>query len=249
MSAPRTASAPRPGSAAGIVLAGGSGSRVGAGMNKAFLQLAGRSIASWSINAMASVHGIGPLVFVVRPEDREHARYLAERETEHPLEIVTGGSTRQESELMALRHLADRIDTGAVHSVLIHDAARPLVSHGLIAAVLHAAQEHGGAIPALPEARALQHGPGGLLQGGDTASRRLLRVQTPQGFLAAQLLDAYEAAAREGFTGTDTASCAEEFSPLQVTWVRGEETNFKITYAADVLLAQDVVAALGLRSG
>ena len=55
-------------------------------------------------------------------------------------------------------------------------------------------------------------------------------------------------AARDGFVGTDTASCAEEYTDIPVTWVRGEETNFKITYAQDLLLAQDVVSALGLRS-
>ncbi|MCS6712258.1 2-C-methyl-D-erythritol 4-phosphate cytidylyltransferase [Brachybacterium sp. EF45031] len=238
--------------AAGVVLAGGSGTRVGAGINKAFLQLSGRSIASWGLNTMASVKGIGPLVFVVRPEDREHADFLADRETEHPVEIVAGGATRQESELMALRHLADRIDTGVIDTVLIHDAARPLVSHGLVAAVLHAATEHGGAVPAIPAQDVVGRAPGqdgadGLLV-SLPIDDALVRVQTPQGFHAASILDAYEAAARDGFVGTDTASCAEQYTGLEVVWVMGEETNFKITYAQDLLLAQDVVTALGLRT-
>src|SRR5699024_6663517 len=83
---------------------------------------AGRSIASWGLNTLGSVEGVGLLVFVVRPEDLEHARFVAGRETDHRLEIITGGDTRQESELLALRHLADRIDSGAVDTVLIHDA-------------------------------------------------------------------------------------------------------------------------------
>ena len=237
------------GKAAGIVLAGGSGTRVGAGINKAFLPLSGRSIASWGINTLASVEGVGTLVFVVRPEDLEHARFVAERETQHHLEIIIGGDTRQESELMALRHLADRIDSGAVDTVLIHDAARPLVSHGRAAAVLHAAREHGGAVPGIPAADvAPVDGPDRLAEGRFDPSS-LVRVQTPQGFRASTILDAYEAAARDGFVGTDTASCAEEYTDIPVSWVRGEETNFKITYAQDLLLAQDVVAALGLRTG
>src|SRR5690625_4321373 len=122
----------------------------GCHMNKAFLPLAGRSIASWGLNTLGSVEGVGLLVFVVRPEDLEHARFVAGRETDHRLEIITGGDTRQESELLALRHLADRIDSGAVDTVLIHDAARPLVSHGRAAAVLHAAREAGGAVPGIP---------------------------------------------------------------------------------------------------
>jgi len=233
-----------------VVLAGGSGTRVGAGINKAFLPLAGRSIASWGLNTLASVEGVGILVFVVRPEDLEHARFVAARESEAPLEIITGGETRQESELLALRHLADRIDSGAIDTVLIHDAARPLVSHGLASAVLHAARESGGAVPGMPALEIAPAGPEGTLAaaGGALRPDRLVRVQTPQGFHAATLLDAYEDAARDGFVGTDTASCAEEYTDIPVTWVRGEETNFKITYAQDLLLAQDIVSALGLRS-
>ncbi|MFC5296483.1 MAG: IspD/TarI family cytidylyltransferase [Brachybacterium tyrofermentans] len=240
----------RRGRAAGVVLAGGSGTRVGAGINKAFLPLAGRSIASWGINTLGTVEGVGILVFVVRPDDLEHARFLAGRETDLPLEIITGGDTRQESELLALRHLADRIDAGVIDTVLIHDAARPLVSHGLAAAVLHAARETGGAVPGIPATEIAPVAESGeLAASGARTLDTLVRVQTPQGFDAATILDAYEAAARDGFVGTDTASCAEEYTRIPVTWVRGEETNFKITYAQDLLLAQDVVTALGLRTG
>ncbi|WP_058234493.1 IspD/TarI family cytidylyltransferase [Devriesea agamarum] len=232
--------------AAGIVLAGGTGSRVGAALNKAFLPLSGRTIASWGLSTMASIRAIDPLVFVVRPEDRAHAEFVAEREVlGRDVEIIHGGKTRQESELLALRHLADRIDAGDVTHVLIHDAARPLVSRGLVGAVLHAAMEHGGAVPALPAPELLAHlGHDGL---GLLQHEGLVRVQTPQGFDAPTILDAYEAAARDGFVGTDTASCAEEYTDLDVVWVRGEETNFKITYAQDLLLAQDVVTSLKLR--
>ncbi|MDN5899893.1 MAG: 2-C-methyl-D-erythritol 4-phosphate cytidylyltransferase [Brachybacterium sp.] len=251
MTQPRRARAHRlHGRAAGVVLAGGSGTRVGAGINKAFLPLAGHSIAAWGLNTLSAVEGIGLLVFVVRPDDLEHARFVNARETDSPLEIITGGETRQESELLALRHLADRIDSGVIDTVLIHDAARPLVSHGLVSAVLHAARETGGAVPGIPAADIAAAGRDGTLRASSERHRStLVRVQTPQGFHAATILDAYEAAARDGFVGTDTASCAEEYTDIPVTWVRGEETNVKITYAQDLLLAQDVVSALGLRSG
>lgn len=247
MSPPRRHRTPLTGHAAGIVLAGGSGTRVGAGINKAFLQLSGRTIASWGLNTLAHVAGVGTLVFVVRPEDLEQAQQVVDRETEYPVEVITGGDTRQESELLALRHLADRIDAGVVRTVLIHDAARPLVSHGLAAAVLHAAVESGGAVPGIPADQVAALDEQSLLRA--PCAGTLLRVQTPQGFDAATILDAYEAAARDGFVGTDTASCAEEYTDIPVTWVRGEETNFKITYAQDLLLAQDVVSALRLRTG
>lgn len=232
--------------AAGVVLAGGTGSRLGAEINKAFLPLAGRAIAGWSLETMSAIEGIGPLVFVVRPEDRAHAEAVVDRGLRRRVEVIAGGETRQESELMALRHLADRIDAGAVHTVLIHDAARPLVSHGLVAAVLHAAVESGGAVPAIPADDLVGVTDDGLLARDDGAIGPLLRVQTPQGFRAPEILDAYEAAARDGFVGTDTQSCAEQYTDLETAWVRGEETNFKITYAQDLLLAQDVVRAARL---
>lgn len=241
----RSAAAPG-GTAAGIVLAGGTGSRLGADINKAFLSLGGRAIASWALATMGEIEGIGPLVFVVRPEDRPHAEFVVERSMRRRVEVITGGRTRQESELLALRHLADRIDAGSVRTVLIHDAARPLATRGLIAAVLHAAVETGGAVPALPVSAVARVDDHGLLHAEDGG--HLLRVQTPQGFDARVILDAYEAAARDGFVGTDTASCAEEYTDLPVTWVRGEETNIKVTYAQDLLLAQDIVAARGLET-
>src|SRR5699024_5683329 len=109
--------------------------------------------------------------------------------------------------------------------------------HGLASAVLHAARETGGAVPGIPGADIAPVGADDSLAPAPTPHRgALVRVQTPQGFHASTILDAYEAAARDGLVGQGTASCAEE-------------ANFKITYAQDLLLAQDVVSALGLRSG
>src|SRR5699024_2906535 len=133
--------------------------------------------------------------------------------------------------------------------VLIHDAARPLVSHGLAAAVLHAAREAGGAVRGIPADDMAPAGDGALLATAPFDPACLVRVLRPRGVRAAARLGGFEAAARDGFVGADTASCAEEYTDIPVTWVRGEETNFKITYAQDLLLAQDVVTALGLRTG
>ena len=74
------------------------------------------------------------------------------------------------------------------------------------------------------------------------AAAGLVTVQTPQGFRAAPLLAAYEQAFQQGFVGTDTASCMQHFSALPVRWVPGEEGNFKITYAHDLVMAEHAVA-------
>ncbi|MBN6041800.1 2-C-methyl-D-erythritol 4-phosphate cytidylyltransferase [Amycolatopsis sp. 195334CR] len=227
--------------AAGVVLASGSGSRVGAELNKVYLPLAGRRLVRWSLDAFARLPEFGVLVLVIRPEDEEFAREVV---GDLDVDLVHGGASRQGSELCALRHLATRIDAGEVDTVLIHDGARPLASDGLITAVLKAAREFGGAVPGLAAddvviATEDGTGYGGALDGA-------VRVQTPQGFLAGPLLAAYEQADREGFIGTDTASCMERFSSLPVHWVPGEERNLKVTYPHDLRVVEHLLRETGL---
>ncbi|MBV9922221.1 MAG: 2-C-methyl-D-erythritol 4-phosphate cytidylyltransferase, partial [Pseudonocardia sp.] len=133
-------------SAAAIVLAGGSGSRLGAAQNKVYLPLGERTVLGWSLQAFAAHPAIGTVVLVARAEEVGEA----EREAEAlrvPVEIVEGGATRQDSEWCGLRRLSEPIAAGAVDVVLIHDGARPLVSQELITSVLAAARVDGGAVP------------------------------------------------------------------------------------------------------
>ena len=77
---------------------------------------------------------------------------------------------------------------------------------------------------------------------GVPAGRRLVRVQTPQAFRAAELLAAYEQADRDGFTGTDTAACVERYAGLRVHCLPGDPRNLKVTYRADLDLAARLLA-------
>ncbi len=237
------------GAAAAVVLAGGSGTRVGGPRNKVYLPLAGRSVISWSLNTFGSMPEVGAVVLVVRAADRSAAEWVLDREIDHgPVELVTGGATRQESELAGLRHLASRIDAGAVDTVLIHDGARPLMTRTLAAGVLHAARR-GGAVPGMRRGDVAVAAPDGdglvaMVPEGCVA------VQTPQGFPAGPLLEAYERAGRAGFAGTDTASCIERFAPaLDTRWIAGDPGNIKITYAQDLVVAEQALARLGHRLG
>jgi 2-C-methyl-D-erythritol 4-phosphate cytidylyltransferase len=223
--------------AAAVVLAGGSGVRVGQGRNKAYLPVGGRTVVTASLRAMATVPGLRRLVLVVRGDDVALAeRTLASEFADPPVpvELVLGGVTRHGSEERALRHLASAIGAGSVDVVLIHDAARPLCSPELVAALVQAAAEHGGAVPGLPADDLAAFGADGTVV---PLAGRHVRVQTPQAFAARPLLEAYERAAGTGFDGTDTAACVERFSSLQVRFVPGEPQNFKITYSSDVGLA------------
>jgi 2-C-methyl-D-erythritol 4-phosphate cytidylyltransferase len=234
--------------AAGVVLASGAGTRVGHEINKVFLPVAGRRVVSWAVEAMTRSAEVGVLVLVVRPEDHEHVNWVLDQELDHlDIEVVNGGRTRQESELHALRHLAARIDDGSIDTVLIHDAARPLPSASLISGVVHAARAHGGAFPGVrDDGLRLVSDDGGKVEEGTPTG--LIRVQTPQGFRAAPLLAAYEEAAREDFEGTDTASCMEKFSDLPVRWIVGEQSNIKITYPDDLVLAERLLSEINYRA-
>jgi 2-C-methyl-D-erythritol 4-phosphate cytidylyltransferase len=231
--------------AAGVVLASGSGTRVGGEVNKVFLPLAGRRVVAWSLAALAEVADIGVLVLVIRPQDSElAAEVLADPAlladlSGTPVEVVTGGASRQESELMALRCLAGRITEGTVDTVLIHDAARPLVSPELANAVLTAAREFGGAIPGLPREDLIRVD-GDRVTDADLG--RLVTVQTPQGYPAGPLLAAYEQAQADAFVGTDTASCMARYSGLPTHCIPGDERNIKITYPYDVAIVERLLA-------
>ncbi|WP_232664966.1 IspD/TarI family cytidylyltransferase [Pseudonocardia sp. TRM90224] len=235
--------------AAAIVLAGGSGTRLGAARNKVYLPLAGRMVIVWSLVAMAQHPDVGPVVLVVREGDPhvDEALRAAVDAACPGVEIVTGGATRQESELAGLRKLASRIegariDEGGIDVVLIHDGARPMADAPLVDAVLTAARTHGGAVPGLRRDDVVAVTADGLGLAGP-APAGLVAVQTPQAFVADRLLAAYEEAARVGFAGTDTASCIARFAPdVHVRWVPGDERNFKITYAGDLERAEHVMA-------
>jgi 2-C-methyl-D-erythritol 4-phosphate cytidylyltransferase len=240
----RRASAPttRPAIAV-VVLAGGSGLRVGRDRNKAYLPLGGRTAVGMSLQTMAgaTTPGLRRFVLVVRSDDLDLAQRTLDEELPHPpvpVELVVGGASRHASEERALRHLEPAIRDGELDLVLIHDAARPMCSPELVVTLVRTAAERGGAVPGLLADDLATVGADGVLL---PLVGRHVRIQTPQVFAAAPLLEAYHQAAEAGFEGTDTAACLERFSSLTVVHVAGEEQNFKITYPHDLLIAGELL--------
>jgi 2-C-methyl-D-erythritol 4-phosphate cytidylyltransferase len=215
-----------------ILLAGGSGTRLGVGDNKAYLELGGHPLVSWSLVAFERCDLIDDVVLVTRPEDEARARTAATQVGAKKLRtIVAGGATRHESEQAGLDAIADGIDAGSVTLVAIHDAARPFVSAALLDRLLVTAAERGGSVPGLPVgAPFLVRAEGGGLV--DTSVLR--RMQTPQAFHAAALLGAYRAATAAGFHGVDTAETVERHGALTVVVVEGDPDNRKVTYVDDL---------------
>ncbi|WP_073459843.1 IspD/TarI family cytidylyltransferase [Pseudonocardia thermophila] len=222
--------------AAAVVLAGGTGSRVGAAGNKVLLPLRGRPMIAWSVSAFTALPEFRTVVLVVRDGEQEQARAAVGPGPR----IVAGGKDRQHSELAALRALAAEIRAGQIDVVLIHDGARPLVGTDLVREVLRVARADGGAVPGLPRPGLAVAGPGDTLT---AAADGLVAVQTPQGFRASELLDAYEAAAADGFSGTDTAACVARYARgLPVRWVSGSARNIKVTYPHDLVVAERLLS-------
>ncbi len=222
--------------AAAVILAAGSGSRVGAEVNKVLLPVHGIPILARSVRTVLEVVGVHRIVLVVRPEDREAVgEAVSPHLGSHDLWVVDGGEHRHDSEWQALRTLAAEIEDFEIDVVAIHDAARPLAPPSLWREVIEGAAEHGGAIPVVPAARLSK-------RDGTVATAGLVGVQTPQAFGARELLGAYRQAAGNGFVGTDTAACLERYSDVVVVGVPSTAANLKVTFADDIALAERLLS-------
>ena len=224
--------------AAVVVLAAGSGTRVGAEVNKVLLPVAGVPVVARSVSTACSVPGVTRVVLVVRDGEQDDVRQAVEphlRDAGPQVSMVTGGTTRHRSEWAALSHLAPAIEAGEVDVVAMHDAARPFAGVALYEAVLAAAERVGGAIPVahLPD-----------LVGDDDRDLPpdLVGVQTPQAFRAADLLAAHRRAEADGFEATDTAGILAAYTALAVAAVDSDEGNLKLTVAEDFRLAEALSA-------
>jgi 2-C-methyl-D-erythritol 4-phosphate cytidylyltransferase / 2-C-methyl-D-erythritol 2,4-cyclodiphosphate synthase len=210
---------------AALLVAAGAGSRFASGMPKQFVMLAGKPVVRHAAEALAT-HA--PLLQPVG-DAAPLADALAGLDF---LPVVPGGATRQESVLAGLEALAQH----SPDVVLVHDAARPMVPEGTIAAVLAALADTPGAIPALPVADTLKRGVAGKIA-GTVPRESLFRAQTPQGFRFGTLLALHRVAAPGS---TDDASILEAAGEA-VALVPGSEENIKLTYPEDLARLERVL--------
>lgn len=216
---------------AAILAAAGRGRRLGT-VPKALLPFAGRTLLEHTLAAVLEPDEIHAGVVVVPGEHLAAARELAVR---HPkvTAVLPGGEERQDSVAAGLAAVGDAV------WVVVHDAARPLVSAGLVRRVLEAARETGAATAALPARDTVKLVGAGMVT--ETLDReRIWLAQTPQAFRRALLRDAHERARREGLRATDDATLVEAVgAPVRV--VPGDPLNFKVTTAEDLALAEVLV--------
>lgn len=218
-----------------VLLAAGSGRRVGADRNKVLLPLDGIPVLAHSVRTALGLPGVARVVVVIRAEDRaDVVEALGPHLGERDVWLVEGGEERHDSEARAIDALRADIADAVVDVVAIHDAARPLASAHLFSTTIETARTHGAAVPAVPVGRL-------TALDGSLAPDDLAAVQTPQAFRARALADAFAAAAAEGFTGTDTAASLERYTDVVVAAVPGEPTNLKVTFPEDLALVSELL--------
>ena len=220
---------------AAILVAAGSGSRFGAGPPKQFARLAGRPVIRHAAEALA------PHVSVLQPVGEAGPIAEALDGLAH-LPAVPGGDTRQASVRAGLEAVAPH----APDLVLVHDAARPFVPEGTVAALVEALRAHPGALPAVPVADTLKRAADGVVMA--TVPRDgLYRAQTPQACRFSVLLDLHRRS--EGEAATDDTALLEA-AGLAVALVPGSEENVKLTYPEDLVRLERILsAAMAPRTG
>jgi 2-C-methyl-D-erythritol 4-phosphate cytidylyltransferase/2-C-methyl-D-erythritol 2,4-cyclodiphosphate synthase len=224
---------------AALVVAAGLGLRAGEGLPKQYRPLGGVPVLRRSIDVFASHTLVDLVQVVISPEHHQlYEEAVAGLDLPHP---IHGGETRQESVRRGLEGLAEVEPT----LVLIHDAARPLVSPETITATVRALDLADGALPVLFAADTLKRVREGRVEA--TLPREGIGLaQTPQGFRFAKILSAHQAA--RGTSVTDDASIAEH-AGLHVVAVEGLRLNLKLTTQEDFVMAEAMLGGATPRTG
>lgn len=219
-----------------VVLAAGSGQRVGSDIPKQFLSLGGRPMLHRCLAAFEQAGEVDSVIVALpasenaaSPELDGFPKLIAQ---------VPGGDTRQASLAQALAHLPEATDT-----VMVHDAARPLLDRRLILDLLAALDEGcDGVIPAIPLEDTIKKVSDQRLVEQEVDRRGVWRVQTPQLFRRAALEDSLTRAIESGMQSTD---CSQMLTAAgyRVRVIEGDPLNFKVTRAPDLWLAERVLAS------
>ena len=218
-----------------VVLAGGSGQRFGADVPKQLLRLDGKTLIEHCVAAFEAAAGVDEILVVMAPG---HTATAEEHLSGYKkvAGIIEGGTGRPDSTRAALSWLADR-DPNC--SVLLHDAARPLVGQQIIADCVDALRSYDAIGVAVPSSDTIVIAEDGIMQ---RMPRRdsTLRCQTPQGFRLAVIRHAHElATADPDYAPTDDCGVVLRYLPeVPVHIVPGSERNIKITYPRDLALAE-----------
>ena len=214
-----------------IILAGGSGRRMGAGLPKQFLKVNNRMVIEHTIDTFERATCINEIAIVSHPDYLEEMQnIIASNPWTKVTQVLQGGKERTDSTLSALHAYTNNNDR-----LLIHDGVRPLVSQQIIENVCDALKEYDAVNLAIPAVDTIIEVKDDIMV---AAPRRdiLRQVQTPQGFKRQVLFEAFERALKDPeFMATDDCGVVFKYHPeTQIKIVAGENSNIKITYKEDL---------------
>lgn len=222
-----------------LVPAAGAGRRIGAAINKQYLELGDRPILAHTLARLAALPEVATIRVIVPAAECDFCReeVVTRYAPAKVAGVVAGGAERQDS----VRNGLAACVAAADDLVLIHDGVRPFFPREAIAKLLTVTARLGAAVLAIPAQDTIKEALAGQVV--RTLERsRLWQVQTPQAFRFASIRAAHEQALAAGFTGTDDASLVE-WQGGAVGIVAGSPYNFKITTPADLALARALLAS------
>lgn len=222
------------------ILAGGSGRRFGSPTPKQFLQLAGKTVIEHSIDTFCQHPDIDEVAVVVHPDYRDTMQAIADRRGWSKLKrIINGGAERYHSSLNAILEYHGYPDNT---NILIHDAARPLLTAAVIDRVIASLSTNEAVGVGITSSDTVWVVKNEHIT--DIPDRKLLwRAQTPQAFHLGTLRRAYSEGMHAGLVSTDDCGVVARYTPdVKICLVEGDECNIKITTATDLTLAETLLA-------
>ena len=224
-----------------LIPAAGMGKRMGASINKQYLQLDGMPIVARTIAVFENSPLINGIMLVIPEEEipycREHV--VNAYGFTKVIDIVAGGKERQNSVMNGLKALEQHASANDI--ILIHDGVRPFITPQIIEESIKIAGTREGALVAVPVKDTIKRAINGLVI--DTPDRESLwQAQTPQAFQFDLIYQAHSKALEDAFTGTDDASLIERLGGA-VRILRGDYRNIKITTPEDLVLAEAFLKA------
>ena len=216
-----------------IVPAAGTGERMGNTRKKPYLLLNKRPLLYYTLTALVRTPSVAQIMVAVSPGDE---RFCEEEVVEKygfkkGIQIIAGGSSRQES----VSHLLKRVPDDA-HLVLIHDGARPLITPELLEQAIAETRKWQATVLAVPVKDTIKSANDDLQIEKTISREHLWAIQTPQTFERSIIQTAHQKASQEGFTGTDDAALVER-TGVPVKIVMGSYDNIKITTPEDLIVA------------
>lgn len=222
---------------AAILPCAGQGKRMGSKVSKPYIEIWGRPLVTYTLDAFQAHPHIDEIVMVVRKEDLDYCRknIVDKYRFTKVKAVVAGGKERQDSIFLGMSLLDEKTEW-----VVVHDGARPLVTKEILERALKTAWQKGSAVVGVPAKDTIKKVNDDLTVSETPERKTLWQVQTPQIFRKETLLNAYEQSTLNNWQVTDDASLVEKLGE-KVYMVKGEYTNIKVTTPEDIFFVKEMI--------